>query len=660
MMRAVTVSEGRPVNVPRALVLLTMLGLSPGPEASACCAPSQPGEALGHADAVFRGRVVALQPAEAAARPDVLTARAMPERWRDVAEQVAEMAVLATWKGVREDFVRVRGGHPQLSGSISFEAGEEYVVFARREADGTWSAQPCWGTAILAHAADTLAALGAPLPSGSSDESLRILLADMLSPEVDRRVAACRGLALRPEAASASVPRIARCMEADRESSERRAAIEALGSLGPAASPALPALAAMLRDPDPELGADAALALGHVGVVSELVVRSLVACALDEAPERAAERELERLPVTREAELPDLERRLESLAVRREAALESLRRLGEPAAPYAASEILEALIAGRLGSHAVPALVAMGHGDVTGARAAQVLAENPDAGGAIRILEALGPSAPPAVVPMLVRRIQAESPRESHEAIRTLRAMGPSASEAVPALLSALDAMPVSEYEIVQALAAIGDPRSAPVLARAALHSEITAVPGIARRALGAMGLDPSRIAPAGDRFGRLLAPIGDDALAVAARDALHVFDVTSGRLVATIPNPGAPGTDFPRALTAIDARRFAASAGALGGSLIVFDRSGTALALATSPAPRMFAEFGAFGERVAFAQGRLVATLSRIDAASFVRAFREGDRSVGAVSMGEDWAFLAYQIDGIDETAMAPAEAAP
>lgn len=864
-----------------AIAIFVLLALAIPRTAGACsCGTVTPREALLGCDAVFAGRVVAVDPGDVML--DITSSR-------DVLHVRVEVS--ATWKGPRSPVLTIRTAGDEAVCGVSFVLGEEYLIYAWEAGETLLATNLCSRTGLLAMATEDLAALGAPSSPHLTEAELGGLLGDLRSASAERRMNAFARLAMHPEAASDSVPLIVLGLGAGRERLERSAAADALGRLGPAAVRALPALQALLSDPDPAIGTIAADALARMGDVASPAVAALVGCLHDQPAIDALETLLERLPPSRVAELPELERRLGAFAERRAAVVHALGKIGPAAKDQASEIVLRAMLDGRVQPRQAWTLRAMGVAPEAGAIVTRVLAENPRVGWpAMAILEHLGPDAGAAAVPVLASRLRSERDSERDLAADALGAMGPAASGAVPALLSALDEVEISESSVIQALVAIRDPRSAAVLARAFQASEHEDVREIAARGLLRMGLDPAGITPApgrprgqsfgqgsepesfvsrapaalppnldgvprlpflggfalegagmcdsmaphpeglvialgcreqvarlhdvltghvlrsfeetppsgsgearrrfggsvavvgdttyvgapgysgsviecgavfahrqgasgparidspiptreggfgsllvagpgriaarlhprrdapagsivlldqagsllreillledlrlvakvafvgnllavgartvhgdavagavvlfdagtgervrvlqapepsdADGFGDQIASLGSDALLVSRPDRLHVVDVSTGAILATVGNPEGEGR-APAALAAIDADRFAASSRSLGGSVIVHDRSGRPLGVATSPLQGAFEEIGWFGWDLAIVQGRLVATIRNIDAATF-NAWVRGDGKGDSFRLGTDTAFLAFDL---------------
>lgn len=136
-----------------AAVLLPLLAAAPVAEACSCAPPGAPRTELEHADAVFSGRVVEVEPEEAR-----LGFRRLAVRF----------ALDAVWKGVPAgDQVTVWTAEQSAACGYAFEPGEEYLVYAYDADAGEPTTHElttnlCSRNAPLARAAEDLAALGEP------------------------------------------------------------------------------------------------------------------------------------------------------------------------------------------------------------------------------------------------------------------------------------------------------------------------------------------------------------------------------------------------------------------------------------------------------------------------------------------------------------------
>lgn len=142
--------------VAAAAAVVALLAVAPAAEACSCAPPSDPRAELEHADAVFSGRVVEVDPGE---------------QQRGFRRLAVRFALDAVWKGVPEnDEVTVRTAEHSAACGYSFEPGEEYLVYAYESDSGELTTGLCTRNTPLSRAADDLAALGEPARTISSDE----------------------------------------------------------------------------------------------------------------------------------------------------------------------------------------------------------------------------------------------------------------------------------------------------------------------------------------------------------------------------------------------------------------------------------------------------------------------------------------------------------
>jgi hypothetical protein len=134
-----------------AAVVLPLLAAAPVAEACTCAPPGEPRAELEHADAVFSGRVVEVEPEEAQ---------------RGFRRLAVRFALDSVWKGVPEgDQVTVWTAEQSAACGYSFQPGEEYLVYAYDAGELTTNeltTNLCSRNAPLAQAAEDLAALGEP------------------------------------------------------------------------------------------------------------------------------------------------------------------------------------------------------------------------------------------------------------------------------------------------------------------------------------------------------------------------------------------------------------------------------------------------------------------------------------------------------------------
>lgn len=126
--------------------LLALTGWSQQAFACSCAPPGSPSEELERSTAVFSGRVVGME---------VPSGRIVSS-----ADPVAvTFEVYTVWEGPRSDRVTVTTARWSLSCGYPFEAGKEYLVYARGEADDL-QVSLCSHTKPLGLAAGDLDALG--------------------------------------------------------------------------------------------------------------------------------------------------------------------------------------------------------------------------------------------------------------------------------------------------------------------------------------------------------------------------------------------------------------------------------------------------------------------------------------------------------------------
>ena len=139
-----------------AVVVVSLLAVAPPAEACSCAPPSDPRGEMEHADAVFSGRVVDVEPGE---------------RERGFRRLAVRFALDAVWKGLTEgDEATVRTAEQSAACGYSFSPGEEYLVYAYASESGELTTGLCTRNAPLSRASDDLAALGEPARTVTKDE----------------------------------------------------------------------------------------------------------------------------------------------------------------------------------------------------------------------------------------------------------------------------------------------------------------------------------------------------------------------------------------------------------------------------------------------------------------------------------------------------------
>lgn len=145
-----------------AAVVVPLLAAAPVAEACSCAPPGAPRAELEHADAVFSGRVVEVEPEEAQ---------------RGFRRLAVRFALDAVWKGVPAgDQLTVWTAEQSAACGYSFEPGEEYLVYAYDADAGELTTNElttnlCSRNAPLARADEDLAALGEPVRIVTKDDA---------------------------------------------------------------------------------------------------------------------------------------------------------------------------------------------------------------------------------------------------------------------------------------------------------------------------------------------------------------------------------------------------------------------------------------------------------------------------------------------------------
>jgi hypothetical protein len=140
-----------------AAAVLPLLATAPSAEACSCTPPGSPRAELEHADAVFTGRVVAVE-----AEDEESGFRRLAVRF----------ALDAAWKGVPAgDEVTVKTAEQSAACGYSFEPEEEYLVYAYASDAGGLTTGLCTRNAPLSQADEDLAALGEPARTVGKDDA---------------------------------------------------------------------------------------------------------------------------------------------------------------------------------------------------------------------------------------------------------------------------------------------------------------------------------------------------------------------------------------------------------------------------------------------------------------------------------------------------------
>ncbi|MCB9611071.1 MAG: hypothetical protein H6721_02080 [Sandaracinus sp.] len=154
-----------------ALLALAFALLFPALALACSCMRSSPTEAAARSTAVFEGRVVELTPIQ---REGEVTLEggcldpACNESLSETTHQAAfssfavRFEVTRQWKGVESESVVVHTARDSAACGFPFEVGQDYLVYASAEQDGTLSTGLCDRTALVADASEDLAALQGP------------------------------------------------------------------------------------------------------------------------------------------------------------------------------------------------------------------------------------------------------------------------------------------------------------------------------------------------------------------------------------------------------------------------------------------------------------------------------------------------------------------
>ncbi|MHB8952480.1 MAG: HEAT repeat domain-containing protein [Pirellulaceae bacterium] len=273
--------------------------------------------------------------------------------------------------------------------------------------------------------------------SGHAQEEVARLAAQLESPDLQVRIAACQELAKLGARAQEAVPSLITALQADDAELQRNAAL-ALGQIGEAAAAAVPALAENLTDQDPKVRAYSAHALGAIGPPARSATEALIAAFTDEDPTVRR--------VVRDA--------LRSVDPPRELALPLLIKMLNTAQPADAAAAV--LTLAEAGEAAVPGLISA--------------LDDPDAAyWACLGLSEIGPQAAPAV-PKLGSLLESEEPEVRMQALVALAAIGPASQAVTEKIIARLsdDDVPGVRYAAAYALGSIGDKaQGMPALAQA-------------------------------------------------------------------------------------------------------------------------------------------------------------------------------------------------
>ncbi len=228
------------------LALLVVSSCPPSARACGCVSIPAPLVALGEADAVFSGTVVARREASKP-RADGMISSMDPVEYT--------IAVLEIWKGELADTVAVRTARSSASCGYPFKTGVQYLIYANSRADtGCLITNVCTRTKRLGRADRDVAELNSLGVAGSAEEVdrpvLELFVAQLYSDSEEDRAAAAEALGTMGLAADVVVRELSDLYERG-TSSDRLAAVRALGWFAKrfgGGTEVLPVLVAGLKD----------------------------------------------------------------------------------------------------------------------------------------------------------------------------------------------------------------------------------------------------------------------------------------------------------------------------------------------------------------------------------------------------------------------------
>ena len=239
------------MKIPAALALfcLTLLVGSSCPlvaRACSCAPPPAPLVALGEADAVFSGTVVA--------RHDPCRPRP-GGTWSSMDPMEYTIAVLEVWKGELADTVAVRTARSSASCGYSFEIGTRYLIYARTRADtGCLRTNLCTRTKPLKYADKDVAELNSLGTTGAAEDVdgpvLEHFVARLYSDSEEDRAEGAEALGTMGLAPDVVVRELSNLYERG-TAGDRLVAVRAIGRfamLSGGGAEALPVLLAGLKD----------------------------------------------------------------------------------------------------------------------------------------------------------------------------------------------------------------------------------------------------------------------------------------------------------------------------------------------------------------------------------------------------------------------------
>ncbi len=228
------------------LALLVDSSCPPVARACSCAPPPAPLVALGDADAVFSGTVVARRDVNQP-RVDGLIGSMDPVEYT--------IAVLEVWKGELADTVAVRTARLSMSCGYPFEIGTRYLIYARTRADtGCLRTNLCTRTRPLKYTDEDVAELNSLGVAGAAEDVdgpiLEHFVARLYSDSEEDRAAGAEALGTMGLALDVVVLELSGLYERGTPG-DRLAVVRALGGFGMlsgAGAAALPVLLAGLKD----------------------------------------------------------------------------------------------------------------------------------------------------------------------------------------------------------------------------------------------------------------------------------------------------------------------------------------------------------------------------------------------------------------------------
>lgn len=271
----------------RSLPLLpaaALICLAPLAQQAFCCScvrQPEPLVALGRADAVFSGAVVAVRDPHAG-----------EATYSSIDPLLYSIAVNEVWKGDVGDTTVITTARESCSCGFPFQIGRTYIVYAYlpRTGDADWSTHLCTRTRDIERAGEDLEALNAVDTSGTAADADRRLVGaaidDLRSEDGAVRVKAADALRDMGKELDAAIPALEEYYRRG-TSADRRAAVDAIGVLGWTEGydeRTAPALLAALEDSDTEVITTASFRLSRMREQAGRVVPAMLNLLADDRP----------------------------------------------------------------------------------------------------------------------------------------------------------------------------------------------------------------------------------------------------------------------------------------------------------------------------------------------------------------------------------------